>query len=197
MDSEKMGKLLARLRKEKGLTQKQLADVMHISDRTISKWERGAGFPDISLLHVLSDLFEVNIKTLLSGDLEENQYDGGNMKRLKFYVCPDCANVLFSSSSAELSCCGRRLPALESKPCDAAHEVQIEDVEYEHYLTVKHEMQKEHYISFIAHGGYDSVHLVKLYPEQNPEVRMPLMRGGMLYLYCSKDGLFAQPVTRV
>lgn len=196
MDSQKMGKLLARLRKEKELTQKQLADAMHISDRTISKWERGAGFPDISLLRVLSDLLDVNIKTLLSGELEENQCDGGNMKRLKFYECPDCGNVVFSSSGAEISCCGRRLPALDEKPCDAVHAVQIENVEYEHFITVKHDMQKEHYISFVAHVGYDSVHLVKLYPEQNAEVRMPLMRGGTLYLYCIKDGLFVQPISR-
>ena len=49
------GALIAQLRKEQGLTQKQLAEQLHISDRTISKWERGSGFPDVSLLEPLAD----------------------------------------------------------------------------------------------------------------------------------------------
>ena len=50
MDNRKVGELIFHLRKEKGLTQKQLADQMNISDRTISKWERGNGCPDVTLL---------------------------------------------------------------------------------------------------------------------------------------------------
>ena len=51
MDCEKTGSLIRGLRYEKGMTQKQLADRMNISDRTVSKWERGQGCPDIELLH--------------------------------------------------------------------------------------------------------------------------------------------------
>jgi transcriptional regulator with XRE-family HTH domain len=58
MDNSKVGELIYRLRKEKGLTQKQLADQMNISDRTISKWERGYGCPDVTLLPSLSTLWE-------------------------------------------------------------------------------------------------------------------------------------------
>ncbi|MEG2687220.1 MAG: helix-turn-helix transcriptional regulator, partial [Christensenellaceae bacterium] len=54
MDCKKVGILIRGLRKEKKLTQKQLADAMNISDKTISKWERGLGCPDVSLLHGLS-----------------------------------------------------------------------------------------------------------------------------------------------
>ena len=50
MDCSKVGKLIFELRKEKNMTQKELADAMNLSDRTISKWERGIGRPDISLL---------------------------------------------------------------------------------------------------------------------------------------------------
>ena len=50
MDNRKVGELIYHLRKEKQLTQKQLADQMNISDRTISKWERGCGCPDVTLL---------------------------------------------------------------------------------------------------------------------------------------------------
>lgn len=50
MDAGKTGELIAQARKQKNMTQKQLAEALHISDRTVSKWERGAGFPDVSLL---------------------------------------------------------------------------------------------------------------------------------------------------
>ena len=50
MDREKTGALIAAARKERGLTQKELAERLHISDRAVSKWERGVGFPDVSLL---------------------------------------------------------------------------------------------------------------------------------------------------
>ena len=88
MDCSKVGNLIYTLRTEKGMTQKALANAMNISDRTISKWERGAGCPDVSLLRELSDILGVNIEKILLGDLEPNKKDGGNMKRIKFYVCP-------------------------------------------------------------------------------------------------------------
>ncbi|MDD4378167.1 MAG: helix-turn-helix transcriptional regulator, partial [Eubacteriales bacterium] len=69
MDCKKVGILIHGLRKEKNLTQKQLADAMNISDKTISKWERGLGCPDVSLLHELSNVLNVNIEKILLGDL--------------------------------------------------------------------------------------------------------------------------------
>lgn len=84
MDSNKMGMLLLRLRKEKGMTQKQLAQRMNISDKTISKWERGIGYPDISFLEVLSRIFHVDIENILSGDLEPNITQSGNLKKVNF-----------------------------------------------------------------------------------------------------------------
>ena len=65
------GALIAQLRKEQGLTQKQLADQLHISDRTISKWEWGAGFPDVSLLEPLADALGCSVVSLLEGRLVE------------------------------------------------------------------------------------------------------------------------------
>lgn len=53
------------MHREKGLTQKQLAEQLGVSDRTVSKWERGAGFPDVSLLAPLSDALEVPVQCLL------------------------------------------------------------------------------------------------------------------------------------
>ena len=92
MDNAKIGALIRRLRKEKQMTQLQLAMQLHISDKTVSKWERGLGCPDVSLIGQLSGIFEVDIQNLLAGELSTNGVLGGNLKRIKFYVCPNCGN---------------------------------------------------------------------------------------------------------
>lgn len=68
MDQIKTGKFIATLRKGKGLTQMQLADILGISDKTVSKWERGAGLPEVSLMIPLCDVFEINVNELLTGE---------------------------------------------------------------------------------------------------------------------------------
>jgi len=190
MDCSKVGELILKLRKEKKMTQKQLADAMNISDKAISKWERGLGCPDVSLLQELSRILEVNIEKILIGSLEPNDPDGGNMKKIRFYVCPNCGNVLTATGEAEISCCGRKLLPLIPEPADKIHSLAAEEIENELYITCNHEMSKEHYISFIAYVSYDRVLLIKLYPEQNAEVRFPKMRKGKFYFYCSQHGLF-------
>lgn len=190
MDCSKVGKLILNLRKEKGMTQKELADVMNISDRTISKWERGIGCPDVSLLHELSNILGVNIEKILVGDLEPNDFDGGNMKKIKFYVCPTCGNALYCTGESEISCCGRKLSPLITKCEEYPHEISVNDVEGDFYFTMQHEMTKQHYISFVAYVSSDRVLFIKLYPEQAAEVRFPKMYGGEIYFYCSKHGLY-------
>lgn len=79
MDNEKTGRLIAEARREKGLTQKALARTLHISDRTVSKWERGAGFPDVSLLADLAGALDLSVGELLAGrrqPREEPEPDG-------------------------------------------------------------------------------------------------------------------------
>lgn len=78
VDCGKVGKLILSLRKEQGLTQKQLADKMNLSDRTILKWERGLGCHDIPLLHELSEVLEVNIEQILTGNMQRNESDKGH-----------------------------------------------------------------------------------------------------------------------
>lgn len=70
MDLEKTGNLISLRRKELGLTQKELADSLCISDRTVSKWERGAGFPDISLIEPLADALKLSVVELLHGEIQ-------------------------------------------------------------------------------------------------------------------------------
>lgn len=189
MDLSKVGQLIYDLRREKGMTQKQLADQMGLSDKTISKWERGLGCPDVSLLGELSRILGVHIEQILAGDLAPKDPDGGNMKRIQFFVCPQCGNILSATSTAEISCCGRRLEPLTPQEASGAHQPQVEEVDDEYFVTFDHPMTKDHYLSFAAWVAYDRVTLVRLYPEQAAEFRLPMQRRGRLYLYCSQDGL--------
>ena len=68
MNCDKIGKFIATSRKKKGLTQIELADKLNITDRAVSKWERGKGCPDISLLEDLSKILDVSIIELLKGE---------------------------------------------------------------------------------------------------------------------------------
>ncbi len=196
MDCSKVGKLILSLRKEKQMTQKDLAEAIGISDKTVSKWERGLGCPDVSLLGDLSRILGVNIEKILLGDLEPNDVDGGNMKRIHFYVCPCCGNVLNSTNEAEISCCGRKLVALLANEEDTDHEIQVQEIENEYYITTQHEMSKQHFISFVAYVTYDRVLLVKLYPEQNAELRIQRTSGGSLYYYCNQHGLWKKDIKK-
>lgn len=75
MDQIKIGKFIADERKRKGYTQKQLSEKLAISDKTISKWERGNGFPEVSLLLPLCNELEITVNELLSGErVSEEDY---------------------------------------------------------------------------------------------------------------------------
>ena len=68
MDKERTGQLITELRKEKGLTQKQLAEALNVTDKAVSKWERGLSFPDISMLEPISQALDISIMELLAGE---------------------------------------------------------------------------------------------------------------------------------
>lgn len=72
MNTEKIGKFIAKKRKEKNYTQKELADKLSVTDRAVSKWERGMGCPDISLLEKISKILDISIVELLNGEEQEN-----------------------------------------------------------------------------------------------------------------------------
>lgn len=194
MDCMKIGKLIYKLRKEKSMTQKQVADAMNISDKTISKWERGLGCPDISLLLELSEILNINIDDILSGEINLNEPVGGNMNKLKFYVCPNCNNLMTVTGDVDMSCCSKKIEPLKSRKSDEKHALEIENVEDELYITSKHEMSKEHYISFIAYVRGDRVLIVKQYPEWNLGFRLRKQGHGRLFFYCTNDGLFSKTI---
>ena len=147
-----------------------------------------------TLEDALDNLKKVEINYLACNfDLQENDINGGNMKRIKFYVCPNCGNVINSTGDGDFSCCGRKLEALVPKVMDENHSINIEEVENDYYIEINHEMTKEHFISFVAYVTYDRVLLIKLYPEQSPTVRFPRLCGkferGKFYMYCNQHGL--------
>lgn len=75
MDQKQIGKFIAERRRAQSLTQRQLADALSISDKTISKWECGNGLPEVSLMLPLCEKLNINVNELLSGEcLSETQY---------------------------------------------------------------------------------------------------------------------------
>ncbi len=189
MDCKKAGALLKQLRTERGMTQREIAEQLFVSDKAVSKWERGLGCPDISVLDSIASLFGEPVETLLSGELNQCSQNGGNMKRIKFYVCPECGNIFTAATAAEISCCGRKLSPLEAGAPDEGHTPKTEVIDDEFYVTFPHEMKKSHYISFAAAADCDRVYLQRLYPEQDAAARLPRIGGGELYFYCSEHGL--------
>lgn len=190
MDNRKVGQLIYKLRKEKGFTQKQLADRLNISDRTISKWERGYGCPDVTLLPSLSAVFGVSIENILNGELSENEEAGGNMKKSKYYVCASCDNIAVATGEMEMSCCGRKLEPLEAKKASEEEKLSIAEIDGDWHVSSDHPMTKDHYISFLAFATGDQIHMIKQYPEWNLQTRIPKRKRGKLLWYDTKLGLY-------
>lgn len=71
MDQIKIGRFIAELRKEKNMTQLNLAEKLGVTDRAISKWENGRGLPDVSLIKPLCEILEINVTELLNGEREK------------------------------------------------------------------------------------------------------------------------------
>ncbi len=188
------GTMIRELREQKRVTQAELAAKLSVSDKAISKWETGKGYPDISLIEPLSAALGISVIELLSGVNVNNQNRSGNMKKVMFYVCPICGNVLFSIGEAVISCCGVTLPALEAEHPDTSHDIQVEVVEDEYYITFSHEMSKTHSITFLAAVRDNGCELIKLYPEQNGEARLKINRTQTLYWHCNRHGLFSGAV---
>ena len=73
MDLQKIGTFLKELRKEKELTQEQLAETLNVSRRTVSRWETGSNMPDLDLLVEMADLYQVDLRELLNGERKNEQ----------------------------------------------------------------------------------------------------------------------------
>ncbi|MBR7121863.1 MAG: helix-turn-helix domain-containing protein [Oscillospiraceae bacterium] len=194
MNTYVTGATIKKLRESRELTQAELAEKLGVSSKTISKWETAKGLPDISLLQPLAQALGICVIELMNGEQIMNKNVSANMLRCKFYVCPICGNVIHTTGDTVVSCCGITLPALEPENADDTHEITIEKVEDEYFITVPHPMTKEHFISFVAFITSDQIQMVKFYPEGNAETRLQLRGRGYIYYYCNQHGLFKMNV---
>ena len=183
------GKIIKELRESKNLTQKQLGEIISVSDKTISKWETERGLPDITLIEPLAAALGISVAELLSGENITNKNRAGNIKRMKFYVCPVCGNIITAMGEGAFSCCGIILPALspEAAPEDS---FEIERPENDIFVRFNHPMTKEDYISFAAYISYNGIQIKKLYPEQEAEIRFPFTGKGKILFFSNREGLF-------
>ena len=188
------GAAIKALREKKRLTQQQLAEKLSVSDKAVSKWETGKGFPDISLLEPLASVLQVSLPELLSGEQIINVNRSANLLKSNLYVCPVCGNIFHSTGSAMISCCGVTLPPLEAEQADAAHQIQCEKIEDEIFVSARHPMTKGHYLSFVAYCTGERFEIVKLYPESSVAVRFFSRGHGVLYWYCNHHGLFQKRI---
>lgn len=190
MDTYVTGATIKQLREKQNMIQSELAEKIGVSSKTVSKWETGKGLPDICLLQPLAQGLGISLIELMNGQHITNQNVSANMQRSSFYVCPICGNVLHGVGNAVISCCGVTLPPLTPEEPDEDHTITIEQVEDEHFITIRHPMTKDHSISFVAFVTSDRCQLVKFYPEGNAETRLQLRGMGYLYYYCNRHGLF-------
>jgi len=190
------GAVIKELREKNHFTQAELAERLNVSDKTVSKWETGKGYPDISLLEPIAKVFGVSVTELMTGNAVSNGNVSANMLRSNFYVCPVCGNVIHSMGEAVIHCHGILLKPCQEEEPDDTHKISIEKVEDEYYVRIEHDMTKQHYISFIAALGSDKMQMVKLYPEGNAEARVKVNGVRKLLFYCNRDGLFSEDVRK-
>ncbi len=188
------GKIIKELREKEHLTQIELANMINISDKTISKWENGKGLPDITLIEPLSRALKVSLVELMTGKRYTNTNKSSNLLKSHFSICPICGNIIHSMGENLNSCCGINLPILEANLQNEKHIIKCEIIENEYYIEIDHDMTKEHYISFIAYVTNNRWEMVKLYPEQNAEARFLNRGNGIIYIYCNKDGLIKKEI---
>jgi len=190
------GAIIRELREKNRLTQAKLAEKLCVSDKTVSKWETGKGYPDISLLEPIARAFGISVTELISGNTVNNVNTSANMLRSKFYVCPVCGNIIHCMGEAVINCHGVQLMPCQAEETDENHKIFIERIEDEYYVQIEHDMTKKHYISFIAALSPDKIQMIKLYPEGNAEVRFKINGVKKIFFYCNRDGLFSIDVIR-
>lgn len=184
------GEVIKTLREKNRMTQSELAEKIGVTDKAVSKWETGRGLPDITLVEPIADALGLSVGELFAGEQITNRNKTSNMKQASLYVCPICGNVIQSTGDAALSCCGVALPPLEAEKPDDNHQIRIELLEGEYYVSMNHPMTKDHHISFFIYRTGDRIETVKLYPEGNAECRFFRRGRGEIFAYCNRHGLF-------
>lgn len=119
-----------------------------------------------------------------------------NVAQAAWYVCPVCGNVLLGMGEAVIQCHGLQLMPLQAEAADEHHAVSITELEDEYFVQIRHEMSKQHYISFVAAVTTDGIHLTKLYPEGSAEARFKRRTLRQILFCFNQDGLFTAKPSR-
>lgn len=192
MNAEKTGKIIYEARTKKGMTQKELAEAISVTDKAVCKWEKGHGCPDITLLSQLSKVLEIDIQSILRGEIEKNITMAGNLKRFKFYRCSTCGNFIFSAKEIETSCCGNKLKCLELKETDdPKYQPIISEFDGRYLVSFNHPMTKDEYIANFVTLQYDKVSVTNLFAEQEAVITLPQIGGLKMFVITNKSELFA------
>lgn len=190
LNAEKTGKLIHDIRIKKGMTQKELAAAINVTDKAICKWEKGHGCPDITLLSQLSKVLEIDIQSILQGRLIKNRSFGSNMNYLKFYRCPTCGNLVTSIKDIEISCCGNILNPVSSKTSEEEkYRPIIREFDGQYTVSFNHPMTKDDYISNVIVVQYNQIISINLFAEQEAIVTLPQVAGIHMYVISSKGEL--------
>lgn len=184
------GAMIRSLREKKHLTQEELASLLNVTGKAVSKWETGQGLPDISLIEPIAKALDISVIELFEGEIVENKNRASNLLRSVFYVCPVCGNGILALGQAVVSCCGITLPPAEAEAADDDHSIGFSVNDGEYYVTVSHPMRKDHYITCLAAVSDNACQFVKLYPESAAEARFRPERVRRIYAYCNRHGLF-------
>lgn len=190
MNLTEFGSFIRTRRRELGISQQALADMLGLSAKAVSKWECGKGFPDVDNLPLLARALEVDIKALLAADAEDAQAVSENLRNLQFYICPVCGRFHMAMKGAQITCCRLILKAAAAQKADDAHAVSITENDGDWYLESEHPMEKGHYLSFGAFLNTDTCIFKKCYPQWDFRVRIPKIGHGIFLWYCTEHGLF-------
>ena len=129
------------------------------------------------------------LPTLKRWSSVRNRNTSANLKRSALYVCPDCANVVWSTGEASVTCCGNALEPLAAKTNDGVLDATVEAADGYQRVYVNHPMTKEDHLLFIAAIGDDLIRIKRLYPEQEARAEFPLQGPCRIYAYGLGCGL--------
>ena len=129
------------------------------------------------------------LPTLKRWSSVENRNVAANLKKSSFYVCPDCANIIWSAGEAAVTCCGNVLEPLVAKENGGALDAVVKVEDGCQRVSISHPMSKQDHLLFIAAVGDDLIRIKRLYPEQEARAEFALQGPCAVYAYGSSCGL--------
>lgn len=113
------------------------------------------------------------------------------MKRVKFYRCPTCGNLVTSFKEIEMSCCGNKLIFAESRTTsEEKYNPVIKEFDGQYFVSFNHPMTKEDYIAHVITVQYDRILVINLFAQQEAIVTLPQIGGVKMFLMTNKGELF-------